>query len=115
VAYRNVGDKNVVFPHPIEMAGYFASEGLIGSVELGIQPAFHGMNVLPQILEGNIDKTPHGQIINTIYSSLPADAPVPPLRTEIHTSAFGKQDIYAGHQQLVPILRDYVAGSLATR
>jgi hypothetical protein len=108
------------FSDPEAIAGWFAENGKLGVFEFAIQPRFGGdADTLRQVLDGNIADTAPGRMLAAAASSMPAGADFE-MKVEIPDYAFtdtegrglGMANSLEGHQQLVPILRDFAVNNL---
>jgi len=103
---------------PSAMVARLAETKQLGCFEFSIQPEFGGdVADLRDIMDGNIAKTDAGQMLVAGYGSLPRDAEVPTLKTEIPEYAFASigLDYQEGHAQLAPMLRGFVSSVLLRR
>lgn len=89
----------------------------VARVELSVQPRFHTLDNLRDIMDGNLTETPQGQAIQTVYETVSHDGFIPEMGVEIPAYAFEAigMNYQTGHNRLQPMLRGFVNGILAAK
>jgi hypothetical protein len=107
------------YSNPEAMAAWFAANDELGVFEFAIQPSFGGdVTSLGKIMDGNIDDTPAGRMLQAAASNTPPGKDFT-IKIEVPDYAFTDPEIglgmtssAAGHAALVPIVRDFAVNNL---